>query len=261
MFKLGADPELFMKDAAEVFYSAVDTVGGTKVFPRPLDIGDGFAVQEDNVAVEFNIPPAESRQQFITNIQRAMAVLSDEVSKFNCHFVNVSATTEFPDFMLQHPNAQEFGCDPDYNAWTGRRNPRPKAGDNRLRTCGGHVHIGHKFDRHGWDLISFIKYMDLFLGVPAKIMDHGKQRMELYGKAGAYRFKPYGGEYRVLSNFWVFEDKYTGWVWDATDKAMKAWQEKQIDIDGEGPMILEAINNNNTRMAEALIQRHNLLVV
>ena len=261
MFKLGADPELFMKDATDAFRSAIGMIGGSKHDPRPLEIGDGFAVQEDNVAVEFNIPPADSREQFINNISRAMSFLSDEVARYGCHFVNVSSTNQFSEQDLHHPMALEFGCDPDFNAWAnGKRNPRPKAQDHALRTCGGHVHIGYQF-KTKQDLITFIKYCDLYLGVPAKLMDHGKERMQLYGKAGAFRWKSYGGEYRVLSNFWVFSPEYTGWVWDAMSTAMMAWQQEKVDIDAEGPMILDAINENNMEMAQALVQRHNLLMV
>lgn len=263
MFRIGADPELFMQDATNSFVSAVDLIGGSKRDPRPLaDLGPGFAVQEDNVAVEYNIPPAESKAQLVNHIGKIMSYLSDEVAtRYGLKFVNVSATTEFPEFQLAHPKAQEFGCDPDFNAWKGgKRNPRPKADDHRLRTCGGHVHIGYKFINKQ-AIVDFMKHMDLYLCVPSMLMDKGELRRELYGKAGAFRVKPYGAEYRSLSNFWVFDKKYVEWVWDATSMAMAAWQQNKINIDAEADLILDAINNNNKNAAQALVQRHNLLVV
>jgi hypothetical protein len=261
-FSLGADPELFMKDANDAFFSAIGIVGGTKMMPRKLDgLPDGFAVQEDNVAVEYNIPPSATKDQFIQNIGQAMSYLSDEVSKRGLYFVNVSATNEFPDWQLDMPAAKVFGCDPDYNAWdNGRRNPRPKATDAALRTCGGHVHIGGiSLDKRS--IIHFMKHMDLFAGVPSVLMDKGELRKQLYGKAGAYRLKPYGGEYRSLSNFWVFDPKLCEWVWNATDMAVNAWQDGSVAIDQDGPMILEAINNNNKDIAMHLVHKYNLLVV
>jgi hypothetical protein len=36
-----------------------------------------------------------------------------------------------------------------------------------------------------------------------KYWDKDKERRKLYGKPGAFRPKPYGCEYRVLSNAWV----------------------------------------------------------
>jgi len=260
-FSLGADPELFMKDANDAFMSAVGLIGGSKHDPRPLPIGDGFAVQEDNVAVEYNIPPSNGRDEFVTNIQRAMDYLTDMVGQQGLKFVNVSATTEFPLIQLLQPAAMEFGCDPDFNAWqAGKRNPRPKADVHTLRTCGGHVHVGHEFESKE-SIHDFIKHMDLFLSVPSVFQDKGELRKQLYGKAGAFRVKPYGCEYRSLSNYWVFDPKLTGWIWDATEQAMNAWQDGNIDIDAEAPAILEAINNNNKTVAKALIEKHNLLMV
>ncbi len=46
--------------------------------------------------------------------------------------------------------------------------------------------------------------MDAVLGIPAILLDDGLLRKQLYGKAGAFRPKEYGVEYRSLSNFWVF---------------------------------------------------------
>ena len=263
MFKLGADPEIFLQDASLAFISAIDKVGGTKDAPRPLPIGDGFAVQEDNVAIEYNIPASDSRLAFTNNIGKAMSYLSDFVSQYGLQFSQASATL-FPQAQLADPRALEFGCDPDFNAWrNGKRNPRPKAGDATLRTCGGHVHVGgvngNPFKSEA-EVISFIKHMDLFLGIPSVLMDNGQLRKELYGKAGAFRFKPYGCEYRSLSNFWVFDAKLTDWVWDTTAMAMDAWQRNAFDIDEDRKLILESINNNNRLMAERLVDKYSLRV-
>lgn len=259
-FMLGADPELFMKDGNDAFMSAVGLIGGSKQHPQPLPIGDGFAVQEDNVAVEYNIPPSPSRDMFVANISRAMDYLSMMIRAQGLKFINVSATTEFPEIQLLTPGAMSFGCDPDFNAWDGgKRNPRPKADDHRLRTCGGHVHIGHKFDNKE-STLDFIKYLDLFLSVPSVLQDKGELRKQLYGKAGAFRFKPYGVEYRSLSNYWVFDSDITGWVWDATERAMNAWQDGDIDIDLEADNILNAINNNNKPLAYSLVTKYQLLM-
>ncbi len=260
MFKLGADPEMFLKDAADGFVSAIDLIGGSKMMPKPMPIGDGFAVQEDNVAVEYNIPASDSREQFNGNISKAMSYLSDQVAVMGLRLASESATL-FPEEQLVDHRSREFGCDPDFNAWrNGKRNPRPKAADYRLRTCGGHVHVGATFESKA-DVINFIKHMDLFLGVSSVLMDEGQLRKELYGKAGAFRFKPYGCEYRSLSNFWIFDGKLTDWVWDSTAMAMDAWKNKKIDIDSDSELILDAINNNNKLTAARLVEKYSLLVV
>ena len=45
--------------------------------------------------------------------------------------------------------------------------------------------------------------MDFFLGLPSVLYDADTERRKLYGKAGAMRYKPYGVEYRTLSNAWL----------------------------------------------------------
>ena len=107
-------------------------------------------------------------------------------------------------------------CEPDFNAWTKQINPRPLASDWQLRSAGGHIHIGTKEDP-----IEVIRAMDLFVGVPSIIKDPGgERRRELYGMPGAYRIKPFGCEYRVLSNFWIFSRELVEWVYNQTAKAI-----------------------------------------
>ena len=258
--KLGCDPEIFLADAAGALVSAIDKIGGSKHCPRPLPIGEGYAVQEDNVAIEFNIPPADSKETFINSINAAKEYLSSEIAAMGLVF-NTQSAASFPMMELAHPMAHVFGCDPDFNAWKdGKENKKPMSADKTLRSAGGHVHIGHKFDDPD-DLIKFIKFMDLCLGVPSVLMDNGELRKQLYGKAGAFRFKPYGGEYRTLSNFWIFDNKLTSWVWDATQQAMEYWQQDKVDIDGIGRFIQKAINSNNKTLASVLVDKHNLLMV
>jgi hypothetical protein len=45
-------------------------------------------------------------------------------------------------------------------------------------------------------------------------------RRELYGKAGAFRPKPYGVEYRVLSNRWLNSEALIRWVYNQSQLGM-----------------------------------------
>jgi len=47
------------------------------------------------------------------------------------------------------------------------------------------------------------KTLDVYLGAVSLLWDQEDRRRELYGAAGAFRPKPYGMEYRVLSNKWI----------------------------------------------------------
>jgi hypothetical protein len=252
-FSIGADPEIFVGDATGL-KSIVGTIGGTKEMPLPLPIGKGYAVQEDNVALEFNIPAARNRAAFIKSIALATGFL-EQVCKdqFGLHFVKQSAAF-FPEEELQTYAAQQFGCEPDYNAWTLDKNPRPSAPDKTLRSCGGHVHVGTKLD-----IIKCVQAMDLYLGVPSVLLDKGDLRKQLYGKAGAYRKKPFGFEYRTLSNFWIFDPALTGWVYDQVGHALNAVANDEFpqSLD-DSDSIQHCINDNDKRMAEHLVRGYNL---
>jgi len=258
--KLGCDPEAFLIDVKGQLKSSIGLIGGSKDMPRPLfELGEGYAVQEDNVAIEFNIPPAEGRYEFVRSIRGTLNHLSDMVkSGYGFSIANMSAAS-FPEEELQSPEAFVFGCEPDFNAWTQDVNPKPTAEDKALRSCGGHVHIGYEVGTVDGNEI--VKHCDLHLGVPSVIMDKGDLRKQLYGKAGACRYKPYGVEYRTLSNFWIFDDKLIEWVWNNTNRAVSA-AESRLAIGKEDEYdIIKAINNNDKAIAEKLIKKFNLEVV
>jgi len=160
---------------------------------------------------------------------------------------------------MQHPLAFTFGCEPDFNAWTGEENPKPKPPHPFMRSAGGHVHIETDLDPK---LVG--RACDLFMGVPAVLMDNGAERKKLYGKAGAIRFKPYGVEYRTLSNFWIFDEKLIRWVWKNSKRALTEIKKGQdyfpesLDVDGE--KIQHCINNNDVKLAKELVKEYNIYV-
>jgi Phage phiEco32-like COOH.NH2 ligase-type 2 len=257
-FLVGADPEVFLRTTEGSLVSAIHHVPGTKNEPVPLDIGDGFMVQHDNVALEFGIPPAADAEALINNINLAMDHISQAV--LNGQFVyDTGSAYSFPPFLLMDPEARVFGCDPDFNAWEGGAiNPRPHADDHNLRSAGGHVHVGVDI-RSKQQGLTLVKLLDLTLGVGSILLDpQGDYRRTLYGKRGAFRPKPYGVEYRSLSNFWIFDKKHTAWVWNGVDRAIKLMEEG-FDIDSENTRIFDAINNNNKNTAAALCDYYHLI--
>jgi len=206
--------------------------------PLPIS-GVGHAIQEDNVSVEFNIPPADSAKVFVAHLNFVLAHLEAKVATMNLKFAPVAAAS-FPEDQLQSEAAQVFGCEPDWNAWTGETNPRPFSMDMNLRSCGGHVHVGTNLDK-----IAVVRAMDLHLGVPSVRLDTDKLRRELYGKAGAHRPKAYGVEYRSLSNFWLWSDALKNWVYNQTQKALE-FVEAGKEIDKQhGELIQRAINTGD----------------
>jgi hypothetical protein len=83
-------------------------------------------------------------------------------------------------------------CEPDFNAWLQNINDSPDSQTN-LRCVGGHVHIGidEKY-RTEENLLNIVKMFDILVTLPALLIDKDDRRRELYGKAGAFRFKDFG---------------------------------------------------------------------
>lgn len=253
--KIGADPEFFMINKEGKFISAIDRIGGSKSDPRPID-DRGFAVQEDNVAVEFNIPAATSKQEFINSIEFALSYLNEELKKMELTIAALPSAF-FPPEELANPKAFEFGCEPDLNVWTKTVNPRPVLPEDQLnlRSAGGHIHVGYDDPQEEVNE-QIIKSMDIFVGVPALQFDKDSLRRKLYGKAGCFRFKPYGVEYRTLSNFWLQSPDYVNFVYDQTMKAID-FVKNNGEIHPDTMLhVCNAINKGNEKSAEWVMKKY-----
>ena len=256
-FTIGADPELFLMDRSGKYISAVGLIGGSKDMPRPI-LTQGFGLQEDNVAVEFNIPPSDNRETFIQNITAALHFIEAEVAEKQL-LMAIHSSAHFARDQLRSPAAQNFGCIPDYNAWTFQLNPPlPTHSDSTLRTSGGHVHVGTTVSM--WKAV---RAMDLFQGCPSILKDPDLERRHLYGKAGACRPTDWGFEYRVLSNFWLKHTDYTAWVYDTTERALLFALETQEDdrtfLAEDQNAICETINEGNVDALAELDKKYQLL--
>ncbi len=97
--------------------------------------------------------------------------------------------------------------------------------------------------------LEVIKAMDIFLGVPSIFLDGDKERRKLYGGAGAHRVKPYGVEYRTLSNFWLWEDWTKLWVFQQTERAINFVKSGKEIPRHHGTIIRKAINNGDEKAA------------
>ena len=240
---IGSDPELFLKNADGKYISAIGIVGGNKNYPKPVkELGKGFFVQEDNVLLEFNTPPARSSNKWVDNHSIMLTHLNKTLEAKGLK-IAIDASAEMPVDQLQDPRAHVFGCDPDFNVWTLKPNPRPHSDNPNLRSAGGHVHVAYKGTNVNKILLG--RKLDLFLGLWSVIHDPDTRRRELYGKAGAIRFKPYGIEYRTLSNFWLATPNLTYMVWEGVERALKYGR----DVDQH---IADVINAGDKISAEEL---------
>lgn len=252
-FTIGADPEFFiLNKRTNTPKSIIGMIGGTKNNPKFIDeTNKGFAIQEDNVAAEFNIPITHNRDHFAGHINFPMEVIGKLIGT-NKFSISTESAISFPDEELNNEIAWIFGCEPDYDAWNLCINEKPSAPDKNLRTAGGHIHVGYDWNEDVQKQIDLVKAMDYYLGVWSVIEDSGDLRKQLYGKAGAFRPKPYGIEYRVLSNFWIFNKEHINNVWDLTQKAVNFVQEKRKLTSKLSKEIQHCINSGDKHHAAYL---------
>jgi hypothetical protein len=75
------------------------------------------------------------------------------------------------------------------------------------------------------------KQLDFYLGLSSLIYDKDTKRRTMYGAQGAFRPKPYGVEYRVLSNAWLQSEELVAWVYRTTIKAINDLFEGKVAYD------------------------------
>jgi len=253
--KVGADPELFVKKN-DMFVSGYGLIEGTKAAPFKVENG---AVQVDGHALEFNIDPADDADGFVRNIQSVVEQLRSMVPDHQLVAEPVAQFTK--KYLSSMPDeANELGCDPDFCAWEdGAANPRPD-GDVDFRTGGGHVHIGWTKDvditdeEHAEAGLMLTKELDYYLGLASMFWDDNDQRRAMYGKAGAYRVKHYGVEYRSLSNAWLKDEQLMRFVDKATRLAADNLAQGKSIAAVYGNCAQKAIDRNDRNLAKDIIE-------
>jgi len=260
-FTIGSDVELFAKKRGK-FVSAIPLIGdmenGTKY--NPIRCPGGNTIQRDNVAAEFATAVACGKEDFINKFRVAINDIMLAIPPgYSLHAIS---SVIFDQSQLNHPEALEFGCDPDFNAWCdGEVNQKPCATNGRLRSAGLHVHVGSPLLKSMKNKIRMIKMMDCYLSLPAVILDNSPEslrRKELYGKAGAFRPTSYGVEYRSLSNFWAKSPISIGVLYNFTELALATVlakeDEKLINSLGGREEIVGVINSGNVKLAEKMVK-------
>lgn len=244
---IGCDPELFVTQDGK-FRSAHGMIPGTK--EKPFVVQDG-AVQVDGMALEFNTDPVETREDFVKKIISVMGQMKAMIPADHEFAIVPTAKFNGNHFRAQPEEAKELGCTPDFNAYTLRENPKPN-NKTTMRTASGHVHIGFcenadpNDDEHLLRCATLVKQLDCFLGFPSVRFDKDTKRRTMYGAAGAFRPKPYGVEYRVLSNAWLLSEARMKFVFDQTVRAVNELVagKRVANLIGEG-RVVNTINTSD----------------
>ena len=254
-FTLGSDPEVFLKkviNGREEYFPAIGIIEGDKYNPQP--VGDnGRNVLVDNVMLEFNTVPALNKSEFVQEHLDFLNYITKDMENEECTISN-ECFVEFKPHFLDSEIAQTFGCEPDFNAYTLKSNIPPR-GDVNTRSAAGHIHVGYD-NPNKEDSIALIKLLDLTLGVPSVIDDPDRNRRKMYGKAGCYRLKSFGFEYRTLSNYWIFNEKNLKKIYEGVEKAFEL-HKKGLSLTREDEnLVINTINNYDVKSAKLLINKY-----
>ena len=262
---VGTDPEFFVRNTTTGrLVSAIPLINGTKDTPDPLPGGGN--VQRDNVALEFATDPATDLRDFVQKVGQAFRDVYDKLPEG--HDLEVIPSAVFDDDQLDHPEAKEFGCSPDFNAWKMEMNDAPSLPNANFRSCGAHIHTGHvEGDGNEFLLeipgkVRLVKMQDVFHGLISTVLDRSEaaiERKQLYGKAGCHRPTDYGVEYRTLSNYWMKSPILVMLIDSLTQDCLKMIREDKdntlIELIGEGT-IQVIINEGRAEEAQTIIDAH-----
>lgn len=247
---IGADPEIFLKKDGKVV-SAIDVVEADK--ENPIEIEPGFRYHYDNILLEFSVPPATNQTEFMNNITYMRDYLKNYLNEYEFDY---SSSHEVDWDVISSPASMEFGCQPDYNVWTSDVNKICDASMTNLRVAGGHIHIG--FENPTDEKCNLlVKALDFYVGLPFIFEDDDTLRRTQYGKAGSFRKKPYGLEYRTLPTKWIENDDLIAMVYNNVQKAINAINSGKITeefLNQNSEIIQLAINTSNMDLAVELLQ-------
>lgn len=260
IFIAGADPEIMIRDRkSNALKSATSILTGSKHEPQKVKNG---AVLSDNVNLEFNTKPAKTAKEFVDTIEIVLNESLKLIGKDDKLVILASAN--FPKEALEDPRTQEFGCEPDYDAWKLVINKvSADAASKTFRSAGGHIHVGmtsksKKLLSSDLGRVRVIRTMDLVLGIISVILDKDPSsipRRELYGKAGSNRPKPYGVEYRALGPFWIASKELVYLMHSLTSIAVQIClnnvDEELIKLVGE-KKIVNTINKSDIKEARTI---------
>lgn len=283
--RIGADPELFVTSNEDGLVVPIcGRLGGTKEEPLiinhivdrrygveqrrrgmdPVEKVGNYAIQEDNVMLEFNVPAYKEPAYFQEAITKMIGVLDTDILPEKGLSLKYEVMHTFKDTdIVKFPQANTVGCLADMDAYVGEGTPRvpfSAAQFGNHRFCGGHLHV--QYNKNNVPPYVFAQFMDLVAELPYLRHDRQKMRRMFYGQPGIYRDKPYGIEYRTLSNFWLtrsFRDEYLPNLLNnvyalaqAANERPEALRASYSKIDWGD--VAQAIRTENAKMAEEIVE-------
>lgn len=257
------------------YKSAVSVLKGNREKRQSVKGSEFF---HDNVLAEVAVKYGRTAEEVVSNTRSALHTLKKLVSPCVIH---LSASADYPAKELSHPDARDVGCSEETDAYSHRTLPsREKAiKTTSFRTAGGHIHLGGNDGplQNSIEIPLVVYALDLFVGLPSLFLDNcplSKERRKMYGRAGSYREKGYGLEYRVLGPFWHRSPETVKLIYDLSQFAVdfvakrmmyRYWEVNEAKllagqiseayrcIGYDTNELVIAINNHDTKTAETFL--------
>jgi hypothetical protein len=223
---LGCDPEFFFTSKGEI-------TGSEKILPKngltydPTKRKYAFdgahtsvsnttsKVVIDGVQAELNPRPNTCRANLGNEISCCFRDLYEQMGKdkngLDIEFKPLVKVTQKEMDSLSE-KSKIFGCAPSTNIHEGGESKIKVDPKKYLkRSAGGHIHLGaatgeKKMATTLKNTKVMVPMLDIVVGNTCVLLDRNSDNIERrknYGKVGEFREKPYGMEYRTLSNFWL----------------------------------------------------------
>lgn len=234
--KVGGDPEFFVIRNGRI-------ISAHHVFPEKdsaVSITKDGIVYFDGYQAEVNLrdgyPPESYWNKLVEIFSKIEKEYGIAISLQPAIYISKKELRTLP------PEACEFHCEPDLNVYNDYVET-PDGRNFRMRCIGGHIHIETPL-RYS----SFIKLLDLFVSLPLTYFSPARNseyiRRTLYGRAGSYRLKPYGVEYRTPSPVYLSSPEFYRAVIDGIMTAQNVFlgKTKCIDIP-DWNVVRNAIND------------------
>lgn len=233
-FLIGADPEGFAIDQNGKPISVIPFIEGTKM--EPFKTKNGF-IHQDNVAWEIGFNPARTKEEFIKRVQRTLVDIKRNLKR-NGLSLSKNPFIKFDQDQLLDPRSLVFLCNPDWNAWTLKKNEEVMFENVHFRSAAGHIHIGMELSSSTKKLL-LVQLLDILIGVGSYRME-SVDRRKFYGQAGSFREKPYGIEYRVPSNWWIWKKDSISFIYEQAQKAVN-YLDKYDGLFNKDQFLIELI--------------------
>lgn len=209
-FKLGGDPELilFKKNGENMEATLPEDVhwkAGTIFAGGYYNTGE---VARDGRCLEIRPPSSSCREVLYNNFWTSFTAAKGNGALLD-HVLSFLPVAEFDPKGLDE-ESKRIGCNPDYCAYNSAfTNPRDfDFSQVPYLIAGGHIHYGisnvGKWMNNPEEIKEIVKVLDYTAGMMSVILaakpDREAIRRRFFGKAGTFRVKPYGIEYRTPSN-------------------------------------------------------------